>query len=177
VATRMAQTGAAPPGKCDGRREEFASRVIRIILFPCSGSDRVAVPGSTMLSVIEFRALMLIHGPSNSRAVKFTGRQIHGPSNSWAVKFMGRQNSCGQWEHARRLPMRPASVAPIATIGARNCDAPSISAEQDGAWVGGLTDPMLAKGGGARRQADPRTTHAPPLRSWHGGRRQMSRRP
>ena len=79
----MAQTGAAPPGKCDGRREEFASRVIRIILFPCSGSDRVAVPGSTMLSVIEFRALMLIHGPSNSRAVKFMGRQIHGPA-----KFM-----------------------------------------------------------------------------------------
>ena len=147
----MAQTGAAPPGKCDGRREEFASRVIRIILFPCSGSDRVAVPGSTMLSVIEFRALMLIHGPSNSRAVKFTGRQG------------GSQRGVRGW--CADPPMRPASVAPIATIGARNCDAPSISAEQDGAWVGGLTDPMLAKGGGARR------------RSWHGGRRQMSRRP
>jgi hypothetical protein len=171
VATRMAQTGAAPPGKCDGRREEFASRVIRIILFPCSGSDRVAVPGSTMLSVIEFRALMLIHGPSNSRAVKFTGRQIHGPSNSWAGKIHvvngstqgGSQRGGRGW--CADPPMRPASVAPIATIGARNCDAPSISAEQDGAWVGGLTDPMLAKGGGARR------------RSWHGGRRQMSRRP
>jgi hypothetical protein len=93
----------------------------------------------------------------DSWAVNFTGRQFHGPSNSWAVKFMGRQNSCGQWEHARRLPtgvrgwcadppMRPASVASNRHDRRRNCDAPSISAEQDGAWVGGLTDPMLAKG-------------------------------
>jgi hypothetical protein len=107
----------------------------------------------------------------DSWAVKFTGRQIHGPSNSWAGKIHvvngstqgGSQRGVRGW--CADPPMRPASVAPIATIGARNCDAPSISAEQDGAWVGGLTDPMLAKGGGARR------------RSWHGGRRQMSRRP
>jgi hypothetical protein len=135
VATRMAQTGAAPPGKCDGRREEFASRVIRIILFPCSGSDRVAVPGSTMLSVIEFRALMLIHGPSNSWAGKI--HVVNGSTQG------GSQRGVRGW--CADPPMRPASVAPIATIGARNCDAPSISAEQDGAWVGGLTDPMLAK--------------------------------
>ena len=173
----MAQTGAAPPGKCDGCWEEFASRDIRIILFPCSGSDRVAAPGSTMLSVIEFRALMLIDGPSNSRAAKFPGRQIHGPSNSWAVKIHGPSKFMWSMGARKAAPNGgcvggarirlcvPHLSLPIANDRRRNCDAPSISAEQDGAWVGGLTDPMLAKGGGARR------------RSWHGGRRQMSRRP
>jgi hypothetical protein len=111
-----------------------------------------------------------IHGPSNSRAVKFTGRQIHGPSNSWAGKIHVVNGSTqGGSLCVPHLSLQSPRSAPVIVMRHR--------AEQDGAWVGGLTDPMLAKGGGARRQADPRTTHAPPLRSWHGGRRQMSRRP